>query len=151
MAYERTAHPHATAILEHRVHPATVREQHGEGVNAAVAVWITKHVGTMWCAYLFTLVALVSLPDVLDQAGFGIGFTLGSGTVLVVAWVAQTFLQLVLLSVIMVGQDVQSKAADKRAEDTYKDAEAVLHEALEIQAHLAEQDKALQALVAHSG
>jgi len=38
--------------------------------------------------------------------------------------VAQTFLQLVLLSVIMVGQNVQAAAADKRAEATFHDASA---------------------------
>jgi hypothetical protein len=46
-----------------------------------------------------------------------------------VAWVAQTFLQLVLLPVIIVGQNLQAQAADTRAEDTDKDAEPVLHEA----------------------
>jgi hypothetical protein len=50
-----------------------------------------------------------------------------------------------------VGQNIQAKAADKRSESTYKDAEAVLHEALQIQAHLAEQDKQLQAIVAKTG
>jgi hypothetical protein len=40
-----------------------------------------------------------------------------------VAWIAQTFLQLVLLSVIMVGQAVQSAAADARASKTYNDSE----------------------------
>ena len=45
------------------------------------------------------------------------------------AWVAQTFLQLVLLPIIIVGQNIQAKAADKRAEDTYKDAETVIKEA----------------------
>ena len=65
----------------------------------------------------------------------------------IVSWVAQTFLQLVLLSIIMVGQNVQASAADKRAEDTYKDAEAVLHEAIQIQAHLEAQDAVLETLV----
>ena len=44
----------------------------------------------------------------------------------IIAWIAQTFLQLVLLSVIMVGQNVQSLAADARATNTYKDAETIL-------------------------
>jgi acyl-ACP thioesterase len=48
------------------------------------------------------------------------------GTKDLVAWIAQTFLQLVLLSVIMVGQKVAAEASDKQALQTYKDAEALL-------------------------
>jgi hypothetical protein len=69
------------------------------------------------------------------------------GTVILVAWISSNFLQLVLLPIIIVGQNIQAKAADKRAESTYKDAEAVLHEAMQIQAHLAEQDKALSQIL----
>ena len=43
-----------------------------------------------------------------------------------IAWIAQTFLQLVLLSIIMVGQKVAAVASDKQAFQTYKDAEALL-------------------------
>ena len=84
-----------------------------EGFNAKLAVLITGAVGTMACAYVFSLIALVSLPDVLIQAGVlpktAVPHVLANpGLILVVAWVAQTFIQLVLLSIIMVGQDVQS-------------------------------------------
>jgi hypothetical protein len=48
------------------------------------------------------------------------------GLILIVAWIAQTFIQLVLLSIIMVGQDVQSIAADARSENTFKDTQAIL-------------------------
>jgi hypothetical protein len=55
-------------------------------------------------------------------------------------WISSSLLQLVLLRVITVGQDIQANAADKRAKDTYKNAEAVLeavlHEATQMQAHL---------------
>jgi hypothetical protein len=64
-----------------------------------------------------------------------------------VSWISQTFLQLVLLSVIIVGQNVLPAAADKRAEATYYDADAVLHEAVMIQEHLRAQDKVLSALI----
>lgn len=60
------------------------------------------------------------------------------------AWIAQTFLQLLLLPIMIVGQNVQAAASDQRAEDMHKDAEAVLHEALQIQAHLQAQDDILQ-------
>ena len=74
-------------------------------------------------------VALVSLPSAVR-----------GGVATTITWTAQTFLQLVLLSIIIVGQNVQSAAADERAEATYQDADAVLHTALEIQAHMAAQD-----------
>jgi hypothetical protein len=73
---------------------------------------------------------------------------LGTGQLIVIiAWVAQTFLQLVLLSVIIVGQNLAAAASDKRAEATYLDAEAVLHEAVQIQQHLLAQDKVLEDLI----
>ena len=80
------------------------------GVNMKIAVWITDKVGTMWVAYLFALLALVSLPGALASGN----------TVVIVGWIAQTFLQLVLLPIIMVGQNVQSAHADARAEADYE-------------------------------
>jgi hypothetical protein len=104
----------ATSPLTH-VHRLVLAEQvharvHGTGpmgrFNAAVAVRITKIVGTMYCAYVFTLVALVALPAAIQQ---------GSVTVLV-NWLSSNFLQLVLLPIIIVGQNVISAAQDARAE-----------------------------------
>ena len=69
----------------------------------------------------------------------------------IVQWIAQTFLQLVLLSIIIVGQNVQAAASDERAENTYQDAEAVLHEALQIQEHLLSQDQELARLITRLG
>jgi hypothetical protein len=104
-------------------------------------VKITAIVGTMFCAYLFTVIALISLPSALKSANL----------LIIIAWIAQTFLQLVLLPIIIVGQNVQAAAADKRAEETYLDAEAVLQEAQQIQQHLAAQDTALGILAAKLG
>jgi hypothetical protein len=101
-----------------------------------LAVKITAIVGTMLCAYLFTILALISLPSALKTGQL----------IIIIAWIAQTFLQLVLLPIIIVGQNVQAAAADKRAEQTYEDADAILHHALEIQTHLHAQDIALEAL-----
>jgi hypothetical protein len=92
-----------------------------EGFNAKLAVILTRGVGSMACAYLFCLVALVSLPAILIEAG-ALNRT---GLILIVAWVAQTFLQLVLLSVIMVGQSVQSATSDARAEKEFTDTEFI--------------------------
>ncbi|WP_156992781.1 hypothetical protein [Paraburkholderia oxyphila] len=85
------------------------------GLNGRIALTITDAVGTMWCAYVFAIIALISLPS-----------SIAGGVSTLVAWVAQTFLQLVLLSVIMVGQKVAAAASDKQALQTYKDAEALL-------------------------
>jgi hypothetical protein len=150
MDFNYKPHPRTVAHAEHQVKPHKVNDERGTGLNAKIGLTITVGVGTMLCAYIFGLIALVSLPDVLSQAGLGIGFTLGAGTILVVAWISQAFLQLVLLPVIIVGQNIQARAADKRSESTYKDAEAVLHEAMQIQAHLAAQDKVLSDLIARA-
>jgi hypothetical protein len=94
----------------------------------------------MWCAYAFALFDLISLPSAIR-----------SGPSAVVTWVAQTFLQLVLLSVIMVGQNVQAAAADKRAEATFHDASATLHEVAHVQGHLAAQDVLLSRIAEKIG
>ena len=97
--------------------PAVLKQAMGEvdGFNAKFAVLITRLVGTMWCAYVFAVIAFIGLGPALKPGGEGI-----------VSWIAQTFLQLVLLSVIMVGQNVQSLAADARSANTFKDAEVIL-------------------------
>jgi hypothetical protein len=61
--------------------------------------------------------------------------------------VAQTFLQLILLPIIIVGQNVQAAAADKRSEATYEDADAILHTALQIQQHLEAQDGEIEKIL----
>jgi hypothetical protein len=86
-----------------------------DGLNAKIAVFLTNIVGSMWCAYLFAVIALIGLPPALKPGGEGI-----------IAWIAQTFLQLVLLSVIMVGQNVQSVASDLRSQHTYDDTVQIL-------------------------
>ena len=83
--------------------------------NAWLAVKITRTVGSMWCAYVFAGIALWGLRGALRPGGEGL-----------VSWVAQTFLQLVLLSIIIVGQDVQLRASDARAAKTFEDGEIAL-------------------------
>src|SRR2546430_4229468 len=56
--------------------------------------------------------------------------------------------ELMLLSIILVGQAVLGAAADKRALQTYRDAEAILHEVVRLHRHLMEQDKILNQGVA---
>lgn len=105
-------HAHIEARKKAGVH-TTANER--TGFNGWLAVKITNGVATMWCAYAFTILALISLPEAIK-----------GGTATLVAWIAQTFLQLVLLSIIMVGQKVAAQASDKQAFQTYKDAEALL-------------------------
>jgi len=56
---------------------------------------------------------------------------------------------LIQMIVIMVGQDVLGREGDHRAEETYRDVEAVLHECLRLQEHLTAQDEALVGIVEH--
>jgi hypothetical protein len=86
------------------------RRIHGAGpmgrLNGWLAVRITRIVGTMYCAYVFTALAFVALPSAISQ---------GSPTVMI-NWLSSNFLQLVLLPIIIVGQNVISATQDARAE-----------------------------------
>ena len=108
-----------------------------KSLNEKLGLGITKRVGTMWAAYAFFALTLVSLPSVIMKGD----------SIQIVAWIAQTFLQLVLLPIIIVGQNIQAAAAEKRAILTYEDAAAVLEESIKIQKHLDHQDKYLENLV----
>lgn len=84
---------------------------HGAGslgqFNSWLAVLITKNVGTMWCAYVFAVIGIVSL----------VGAITGNLTLTLIAGgISSYFLQLVLLPVIIVGQNVISTSQDARAE-----------------------------------
>ena len=142
-AFHYRPHAHTKAMLNGLIAPVKVADQYPSDtkiarINARVGVSITKAVGTMACAYIFTVIALISLPSAIKTGS----------VIIIISWIAQTFLQLVLLSIIMVGQNVQAQAADQRAENTYKDAEAVLHESLQIQDHLESQDHQIAELLA---
>ena len=137
ITFEHVPHPHIAA--RKKTGPAKTTDEH-VGVNGKVALALTTIVGTMWCAYAFALLALVALPFALPGQPTG-------GVMQMIQWVSQTFIQLTMLSVIMVGQNILSKASDKRAEMTYKDADATFHEASQIQVHLAEQDTAINTLL----
>jgi hypothetical protein len=129
--FERKAHPH----IAERSKAANAKAP--AGINSRIATLVTRAVGTMWCAYAFAMLALVALPSAI----------LSGDPLALVQWISQTFLQLVLLSVIIVGQNIISKASDHRAELTYRDAEATFHEAQQIQDHLLVQDEAISILL----
>jgi len=139
-------------MLDHIPHPhlhkrRKIMEEHEErknptNFNSWLAVKITNIVGTMWCAYAFAVLALISLPQAIH-----------SGTSTLIGWIAQTFLQLVLLSIIMVGQKVAAATSDQQLKQTYLDAEALLqisddmHKLLKQNTTLTEQ---INQLICHS-
>jgi hypothetical protein len=137
IAFEHVPSPHIAA--RKKSGPPKTTDEH-VGFNGRVALVLTTIVGTMWCAYAFALLALVALPFALPGQSTG-------GVLQMIQWVSQTFIQLVMLSVIMVGQNILGKASDKRADMTYKDADATFHEAEQIQAHLQAQDEAVNSLL----
>jgi hypothetical protein len=101
-----------TPVYAHTHHFVKV-DTAAQRFNAAVGLKITVLVGTMWAAYIFALIAFYSLPSTIKAH---------SGTVLVL-WISSEFLQLVLLPIIIVGQNIQSRAADARATKTFEDVE----------------------------
>ena len=143
--YNYIPHRRTQEKLAHASHPLRASDMLPRGnpvarFNAALAVKVTNGVGTMWCAYAFAALTLVSLPSAISS----------HSAVVLVSWISQTFLQLVLLSVIIVGQNVLAAAADKRAESTFNDADAILHEAVKLQEHLLAQDQVLERLLANT-
>lgn len=111
-AVKHTVHKIKKELKKDYIIATNVNEQHKKSLNAQerLALKITTLVGSMWCAYLFTIIALISLPGVLGT----------HNVVNIVSWVAQTFLQLVLLSIIMVGQNLQSRHSELLAEEDFR-------------------------------
>jgi hypothetical protein len=75
-----------------------------------IGLIITNAVGTMICAILFALLALSGLPTALKPGGIGF-----------VQWLSTAFLQLVLLSIIMVGAKLQSDNTIKHVTKQHKE------------------------------
>lgn len=141
--FRHIEHPHVRGRREQG--PVQVADQLRKDswysrINSRIAIWVTVGVGSMTCAYAFALLALAGLPSALKPGNIGLLF-----------WFSSDLLQLTLLSVILVGQNVMAKASDKRAEQTYLDAEAVLHEATQIQEHLVAQDAEISRILGHVG
>jgi hypothetical protein len=108
------AHTHKLFLNEHAY--KTVHGQSRFGlINTRLAVGITKGVGSMWCAYVFALIALVSLPAAI----------ISKNPIIIVSWIAQTFFQLVLLPIILVGQNVQAVASDAQAQSDHETLVAI--------------------------
>ena len=132
---EASAHiPHL--VLNQDVHQKIHGESLAGRINARLAVGITKVVGSMWCAYLFALLALISLPAAIKS----------HDPIIIVAWIAQTFLQLVLLPIIIVGQNIQAAASDARAESDHKTLIAIHTLTVEVHEIAEQQTKMLEFL-----
>ncbi|GAC1386415.1 MAG: hypothetical protein NVS1B7_5100 [Candidatus Saccharimonadales bacterium] len=113
------------SVAHARPTPINSNTRHQEKMNPLdrFGFVITRAVGTMIAAMLFTGLALISLPAALKT----------HDKIVIVAWIAQTFLQLVLLPIIMVGQNIQGKHTEVMADEefkttqtTYKDLEHLI-------------------------
>jgi hypothetical protein len=120
-----TQSENSTAVSYERHAPTNVNQQHQDKMSPLdkAGVVITRLVGTMIAAIAFTCLALISLPSALRS----------HSPIVIVAWIAQTFLQLVLLPIIMVGQNIQGKHTELMADEefqttqtTYKDLENLI-------------------------
>lgn len=101
--------------------------------NRYIAEKITAGVATMWCAYLFAIITLISLPNAIKS----------NDTLVIISWVAQTFLQLVLLSIIMVGQKSSSAKLEQTINETH---DATLVELAELKVLSAEIQQVIKDL-----
>jgi|SRR5215467_1610808 len=132
-----TAGPHPHLAERRRRKAPQVADEH-VGFNGWLAVLVTRLVGTMWAVYFITGFILIWMAlgiwgplHPIDPYPFAFLLFLGNVA------------ELMLLSIILVGQAVLGAAADKRAMQTYHDAEAILHEVGRLHKHLVEQDKVL--------
>jgi hypothetical protein len=92
--YRHYVHPHTKAVLGGQARPTKTNDHRVRGksgfarLNARVGLMITLGVGTMVCAYIFAIVALISLPSAIKSHNLTI----------IIAWISSNFLQLVLLN-----------------------------------------------------
>ena len=112
---------------ENVIHPKTILAKNLQGAakfNNRLAVKITKSVGSMWTGYLFAMLSLFSLPAILKlvfpKLTIFPHWLVSASLISLIAWVSQNFLQLVLLPVIMVGQNVIQRQQDAKAETDHK-------------------------------
>lgn len=127
-AHPTTTAPRAGRPNEHVVHPKQLRQPQGGRVkrfNNALALKITNSVGSMWSAYLFALLSLLSLPAILVAMNPALkgafpSWIIAPSMIVLIAWISQNFLQLVLLPVIMVGQNVIQAQQDAKADADHK-------------------------------
>lgn len=127
---------HGTTRHGHIVHHRTVDHHRTDTAyqrfNKKVAIWLTAKVGTMTCFWIFNLISVIGLPATLLAVGLHLHFgpmqwITAAGFILLVQWVAQSWLQLILLPGLMVGQNLQSLANDARAAMTFEHTERIIN------------------------
>lgn len=124
-------------LFQHRPHPHRPRNVNAMhkaerlGLNARIAVFISRSVGTMVCAYVFAGIGIASLTGALTGNAL-LALTFGA--------LSSYFLQLVLLPIIMVGQNVQARHSELQAEEAFQTTQKSYHDIEEIMAHLSAQD-----------
>jgi uncharacterized membrane protein len=127
-------------IEQHAVERPPLAQHYALQANERAAAWLTQRVGSMWAVYIAAAVqlgwmALATLGVIgFDPYPFAFLLFLSSLT------------QLIFMFVIMVGQDVLGRAGDRRSEQTFLDAEAILHECHQLQQHLTAQDDVIHQL-----
>ena len=131
--YVHENHPHQPKSVT--VEDVREAQKARGGFNAKIAVLITKAVGNMWTAYIFTLLSLVGLLGLLGL--------LNPFTFLLCTWVSQMFLQLVFLPILSVGQNVLGQHQELVTEETAKNTRALLHQIIQLAKHLSAQDDEL--------
>jgi ABC-type multidrug transport system fused ATPase/permease subunit len=136
-------HHHTSALFDHEHHPYQPRnvnlvhkaEQKAAGVNTRIAVGLTKSVGTMWTAYTFAALAVVGLMAIIGL--------LSPIVALLVVWISQTFLQLTLLPIIMVGQNVLGRKSELQADEQFNTTMTSYNDIEQVMQHLSAQDAEL--------
>jgi uncharacterized membrane protein len=122
--------------------PPKVADEH-IGFNGRLGAAITRSVGTMWAVYN----AIVIQVSWMALATLGIRQFAKDPYPFAFLLFLSNIVQLLLMFVIMDGQQVLGQASHKLAVVTYQDAEATLHECLQMQKHLHAQDKALEGII----
>jgi ABC-type multidrug transport system fused ATPase/permease subunit len=130
-------------LFEHEHHPYQPRnvnlmheaEQKAAGINKRIAVGLTKTVGTMWTAYTFGALAVVGLMAIIGL--------LSPIVALLVVWISQTFLQLTLLPIIMVGQNVLGRKSELQADEQFNTTMSSYNDIEQVMQHLSAQDAEL--------
>ena len=128
-----TPHPHQPRNIN-LVHKA---EQEASSFNTRFAILLTKGVGTMVCAYIFAFIAILGFPLL----------PFGPQALLLVQWTSQTFIQLTMLSVIMVGQAVLGRKSELQAEESFNTTKKVYADIESIMKHLDDQDASILKIV----
>ena len=128
--YQHIPHPKLPRRIT--AHEARQRMREEGGINTKIAVFLTKYVGTMPIAYAFAILALVGLCGIIGL--------LPSVANTLVSWTSQSFIQLVMLPVIMVGQAVGGKQQEIISEKSYYDLGQIME-------HLDAQDAKIVEIV----